>query len=214
LVQGTGQDAITVQTDLIGNPFNDFIRYSSIKTNQKGVSGNELDFSKAVGVWGKTEVDDAKITNGQLYNQAALGVIPFGALNGEQRAKLVGIMQDTSAYEYSAGEVTKKLVNGRPTYIYKVVLKPEGYITLLKEYASMVGLTQLANVDPSDYKRRESITFSVTVDVWSRQITEFAPAGGGRIEKFSAYNALPVKFELPKESIPMRDLQARVQEVQ
>ncbi|MEK7603058.1 MAG: hypothetical protein AAB459_02320 [Patescibacteria group bacterium] len=214
LKQGTGEDEITVRTDLIGNPFNDFIRYSAIETSQKGVNGNALDFSKAVGEWGKTESEDPKSTNGQLYNQATLAVIPFGAINAAQRAKLVSIMQSTKAYEFQISEVSRKLVNGRPNYTFKVVLKPEGYITLLKEYAGMVGLTQLANVDPNDYARRQSISFSVSVDVWSRQITEFAPADGGRVEKFTAYNALPLKTQIPDKTIPMSELQSRVQSVQ
>jgi hypothetical protein len=214
LVQGQGADKITVLTDLHGTPYVDFIRYASIQTDQQGVSGQKLDFSSAVGVWGKGATQDEKVTSGQLYNQAALAAVPFGNLTVGQRAKLMGIMRDTKAYEFEAKNVTRTLKNHRPTYDYVVVVKPEGYINVLKEYSKMVGLNQLANVDPADYRRRESIAFKISIDVWSRQIIKVSPAEGGRDENFSAYGALPVNVDQPKDTIPLNELQAKIQAVQ
>lgn len=211
-IKQDGAGGYDVITDVIGTPTTDFVRYVSVKTDQKSKDGKPLDYKASLGVWGKSEATD-KQTNGQVYNQSALGVVPFGNLNLVQRNELIGLMQSKVSYKTEYSSASRKLVNGRPTYQYDVTVNAEAYITVLKKYAQMVGLTQLAQTNAEDFRTTTPLQFKFTIDVWTKQITKIE-YDTGRTESYGSFGAQKQHIPTPSSTINIDELQQRVQSVQ
>lgn len=211
----TQGDPVTTKviTESIGTPTTDYIRYADIQTTQKGQSGKDLDFSKVENVWGMSEADTGT-TSGQLYNESVLGVIPFGNLSASQQKSLIKQMKDNSVYKVELANVQRNGWLQRPAYTFNVEINPVAYIGALKAFAKSTGLTHLETVDPSQYKSTQPVTVQATVDGWSRQLMQVSYGGGARIEKFTGLNSIKPLQTPPRETIPIGELQARLQTVQ
>ncbi len=201
----------SVTTETIGTPHGDYIRYLAVNTNQKGANGQPLNFSQLLNVWGKTPTD-ATDTNGDSYNQAVLGLIPYGNLDQAQRQELVKLMEQ--AYSFNNNEVAKHVVKGRPVYDYNIEVKPKAYVVMLKRFGAMTGLTQLEQIDPANYESASPINFVLTVDVWSRQALTIHYPKSNRVEKLSGWGVVASPVALPKDAIGVDELQGRLQTLQ
>lgn len=210
MLSQTGLASAEVVTESIGTATGDFVRYRSINTDQKGANGNDLDFSRVLGIWGKTEGSES--TSGELYNEMALSVIPLGNVPQSSRRKLMQIVSDLDVYKVEYANVKRGTVNGRPSYEYTVKVNPEDYVTFLKAYAEAVGLTHLKNINPANYASADAIEFKVTVDVRTRRLSSVTYANG-RQERYLSYGT-HADVELPKDAVTVEELQSRLQEVQ
>lgn len=206
----TGLANAEVTTESIGTPTADFVRYVSIATDQKSSSGSELDFSKVVGVWGRTEASGS--TSGELYNESVLGVIPIGNLPAEKRKQLVALAEELDVYKVEYANVKRGKLNGRPTYQYTVKVLPAAYVSLLKTYAAMSGLTHLADINPASYENADSIEFELTVDVMTRRLASITYANG-RKENYISYGTKP-QVNPPTETVTVEELQSRLQDIE
>jgi hypothetical protein len=209
-----GENSTVVQTESIGTPKEDYVRYTEIETSQKGASGNALNFSELLNIWGKTQTPDKKQTTGELYGESVLGVVPFGDLSAEKRSQLMGFIRTSNVFQFEEGKVKRQLKDKRPVYTYSVAVSPEAYVGMLKQFAAAVGLTQLENVDPSGYRDAEPIAVQIAVDVWSRQVTSIRYGEGERVEQVGSHGVVHGDIELPKNAIPVQELQERLQAVQ
>lgn len=203
----TGVDSATAVTENIGTPTADYVRYTSVETAQK------QDFSSVLGLWGKTEAESGT-TQGQIYNQSVLGVTPIGSLSSSERRALIKIMKDTKAYEYRVVETKHSFPFYRPTHTMMVTVNPVGYITALKKYAEITGLNHLKDVNPDEYAQSAKLSFTVSIDGWTHQMTETSQSSGGKREVISGINmrkTLPVE---PKDAISVDELQSKLQLIQ
>ncbi len=214
ITYGAAESGVVVSTDNIGTPTTDYVRYSSIKTNQKSTTGHPLNFSDVLNVWGKSDPQQPGQTTGQQYNESVLSAIPFGNLGGTQRKALISQIKNTQAYNYSVVSVKHSGVLRRPTYVFRVQVKASAYIDILKSYAKATGLTQLDAVDASQYASSQPIEVDITVDGWSHQIKQVVYGGGARTEQISAYNSLRKLPALPSQTISVDELQTRLQSIQ
>lgn len=208
-IKQAGAGGFDVVTDILGTPKADYIRYSSIKTDQKNAQGKPMDYSSITGVWGKTDAG-AGTTNGQLYSQMVLAAVPFGDLAKQQRKELEDIMRTKSVYVTDYSTATRRIRNGRPVYSYDVSVNAEAYIIMLKKYASFVGLSNLDQTNPADYNNTRPIKFQFEVDVWTRGISVIR-YGNGREEHYSGFGIHPPKTGVPSKSISTEELQQRIQ---
>jgi hypothetical protein len=199
----------TIKTEAISTDKEEYIRYTAIDTDQKGASGQTLDFSSLLNIWGKT-TSQASCQGGELFGESILGVIPVGNLTADRRAPIVNLIHEKQVYQIEKVDHTNEA--GRPVYKYTVKVMPEAYVTMLKEFGKAVNLCQLEGLNPADYKDSDPITFSVKVDVWSRQMTGIDYSGGSRSEKFTSYGVSP-NVEIPKDSIPVEELQTKLQAI-
>ncbi len=203
----------TVTTESIGTPTTDFVRYTDIKTSQKNASGKAFDFSSVIGLWGKSDQNDPNGSDAQLFNQTVLGVVPVANVRQPLRAALLEEIKTNSVYKIDTGSVKRQLVNGRPVYTYDVTIVPVAYVTMLKNFARALGITQLEQVDPSQYENSAPLKFILDVDVWSGQLKKVAYGGSERTELYSAYGARS-QIDLPATSIGVDELQTRLQQIQ
>lgn len=201
-----------VVTESIGTPSADYVRYSDIKTTQKTADGKDIDFSKIKDIWGKSDAYGSNATNGQLFNESILSVIPFGNLNASQRRALVAEMKKSNVYVFvQKGSQRHGL---RTTYDYTVQINPVPYIGVLKQFAKDMGLTQLDAVDPSQYQQTQVVTVDIKVDNVSHELTELSYNKGARVEKLSGYGNLHTLQQPPTKSISVQELQYRLQSIQ
>lgn len=212
LEQGTGDNLTQIVTESIGTPQTDFIRYVSFETNEKGVDGSDLDFSNVTGVWGRSSVDGA-LTGGELYSEAALGVVPLGKLAPSERKAFLDRIEELNVYEIDFSATGKNIVDGRPTYSFDATIKPDRYVTMLKEFAELVGITQLETTDPAQFSSSPDLNVTLNVDVWSRQLKSVAFNGNERSETYSAYG-LYRDVDVPTDTISIQELQSRLQSLQ
>lgn len=206
----TGADSATAVTENIGTPTNDYVRYTSIKTAQN------LDFSSVLNVWGVTEPEVKGETSGQLYNQAVLGIIPVGNISASERRELVKLMKEKQAYSYTIVETSRSLSLpfGRPTYTMQVSIDPVGYITALKQFANSVGLNHLKDVNPADYASSQKLSFVVKIDGWTHQMIASDQNQGTKTEAISGRNMKKQLPDAPAKTIPVDELQTKLQAIE
>lgn len=210
----TGVDSATAVTENIGTPTEDYVRYNSIVTSQKSTDGGPLDFSNVVGKWAAAGSSVDGGTTGQQYNQAVLGIIPTGNLSAADRRAIIKTMKDQGTYQYTVVETKRTWPFGRPNYTFQVTVNPVGYINSLKQFASIVGLNHLEQVQSADYASSQKMTFIVSVDGWTHQMTRADQNQGARSETVSGRNLKKTLPSAPTETIPVDELQSRLQSVQ
>lgn len=209
-----GEPTTTVVTENIGTPNDDYVRYTSIKTSQTKPSGETLDFTSILNVWGKSDTGAAPTTtDGDSYNEAVLGVVPFGKLSKAHRQELLKMMHDTNVYEVDYANVRRVTENGRPRYVYSVTVDAVAYVTLLKRFGELTGLNHLGDLDPNVYAGSGRLPFVLTVDVRSHELAKIEYADGQRVETLSGYNASH-EVTIPTNAIGTDELQARLQALQ
>lgn len=212
LLTQTQDTSTTVDTESIGTPTTDYVRYNSIKTTQKNAAGKAFDFSSILGIWGRTEQNDAS-GGPQLYSQALFGVVPTGDLPASQREALIEFIGDNDVYHFDASNVTHKRVNGRPVYTYKVQVMPVAYVGMLKQFARDAGLKQLEQVDPTQYANSQALSFTFEIDGWSGELTKVSYNDSPREDTYTSYGVRNTTA-LPTSSIPVDELQTRLQNLQ
>jgi len=210
---GDGSNGTEIITESIGTPTTDYIRYSDIATEQKSQSGRDLDFSSVIGVWGQSNVAEGATNGGELFGEAVLGVVPFGYLDTDERQEFLKSVQELEVYEVDFESVDRQIVDGRPVYTYDVKVKPERYITMLKEFDELLGGSQLSTTDPSAFSESPDLTLEIGVDVWSRQLKTVNFSDNDRNETYNAYG-LHREVTIPEETISIQELQTRLQLIQ
>ncbi len=202
----------SVITESIGTPDAEFVRYTDINTSQKSATGGAFDFSSVKGVWGKTDLSDPNSGGGQLFNQAVLGVVPTANVRQPYRDALIKEIKTDGVYKTDYSSVKRQKVNGRPVYTYQVEVTPVPYVTMLKNFARSIGLTQLEQVNPEQYKNSAPLQFTFEIDVWSGQLVKVVYTGSSRTETYGGYGANS-PIALPAQSIGVDELQNRLQQI-
>lgn len=212
LSQGEGDQAAKVITETLAFPTEEYTRYISITTTQKSTSGKPYNFDKVLNIWGKTTQEDAESGGPQNFSQAILGIVPVGNMTPSQRTQVVSYIQKNNVFGVDTNKVTKVWKNNRLVYTYKGSVKPIPYVTMLKVFAHTMGLRQLDGVSPEQYKDSPPIAFTLDVDVISGQMTAIKYTDANRSDEYSAYGYRPV-VNVPKSSVPISELQSRLQQV-
>jgi len=207
-----GVETTKVTNESIGTLTADFVRYVDIKTNQKNEKNLPFDFSSIINIWGKSEANTPTSSGAELFNQNVLGVVPTANISQPVRGQLIGQIFEDGVYKYDKKTLKRKIENGRPVYVYEVSVQPVAYVTMLKSFAHALGLNQLEQVDPSRYKGSQPLSFIFEIDVWSGQLTKISYKDSSRSESYGAYGAR-TRVNIPKDSIPVNELQTRLQQI-
>ncbi len=212
ILEQLGVQRARVVTENVGTPSTDYVQYTSIESDQENEAGETINFDEVLNMWGETEVQDPNATTGELYNEIALAAIPFGNLSANDRKELLRFIEDESVYVVDYSAVNKVNVDGRQAYVYPVTVQPQAYIGLLQLYAAKVGLTQLEGVDPALYTQSQPLQLTMSIDVLTQRIMSIAYPNG-RAEQYGGYG-IPVLQQIPEETIPLTELQSRIQSLQ
>jgi hypothetical protein len=207
----TGQPS-HVETESLGTPDADYARYTKIQTGTTA-AGKTPDYSKTLGIWGKSAHTDQSSQSG-YFNQSILGLVPMGNLGWRQREDVLNQMFKSGVYTPDYKKVTSKKLNGRSVYVYEVNIKPQAYVQMLQSYVKAMGLTKIEGLDPSAYNNEQPITLQFAVDKTSRQLSQIsfsnASQQGQRNENYSGYG-IDKPLNEPKQTISFSELQSRIQ---
>lgn len=198
-----------VKTETIGTNKADFSRYVQIDTSQKTESGQQADFSGVINQWGK---GDAQEGSSQYLQQGALGLIPFANLSNEAKSKLLSRMYEKKVFETDYSKAKSVNLDGKPAWEYPVQINIAEYVGILQSIAKEIGLAEVSGLDPEAYKDSPPAPVTITVGKYSRQILQLT-TGEGQKEKYSAHG-LVNPITLPEKTIPLEELQQKLQLVQ
>jgi hypothetical protein len=212
-VESTEQAGTTVTKDTIGTPDADYSRYAKIQTDQKTADGKPVDFSNVLGIWGKSPSAPAgRMPEVRYFNQGLLGTVPFANLSRQQRQPLIKFMKQKNVYQVSYGDVKKDKQNGRQTYTYNVQINPVTYFEMLQRFVKSLGLPDVAGLNPTAYANISPLQAQFTVAKTSRELTKINYAGGGQDEFYVDYG-LVGPIAIPSQTIPISELQNRIQKL-
>jgi hypothetical protein len=212
--QSDGAATSTIVHEIIGTPTVDYARFSSINTGAKGADGKPLDYSSVINVWGKT--DDPKSgqpLTAQKFNQAVLGTVPFASFTSGQRQQLLDLIQTKNVYNVDFKKVTTKRESGKTAYVYQVQINPQPYFGMLQQFVKMLGITDVSGLDPSRYQGVEPLKVEFTVAKTSRQLLKIHYSSTNQDELYTSYG-LTSKIDLPAKTIPVSELENRIQNLQ
>lgn len=208
-IRDVSQGQMFVLYSLFGTPDADRIRYDAIQIsddkNQK-----TKDYSKVIGKWGINMASGGlNPTSGEQYSQAVMGALPHAAMDLDSRHNLLKIIHQNSVYQPNFSSLKREISDGRPVYTYNVIVKPDSYIKMLKAYADIVGFSHLDGINPDDFADRQNLNFQFVIDVWTRQVTKIITGAEQSVsqEVFSAIGQKQVDGSVPKDVIPMQELQ-------
>ncbi len=211
--QATEEGDSRVVTESIATKDAAYNRYTSVDTPIAGSSGQPLDFSNVIGVWGKTEPED-EAGGSQYLAEYLLGVVPYGNLPAEQRQELIRFMREHDVFVPDYAQVEKTAANGRAIYNFPVAIKPAAYIGMLQTYARLSGIGEVPGLNASDYENSPDLLIQFSIEPYSRNLRSLTyETAGGREEEYFSHGVRP-GVRVPEETIPISELQERLQAIQ
>ena len=206
--EGSDISSSRVVTETIGTLAEDYSRYLSINTTQKGKSGKQLDFRSIQGTWGKTGIENG---NPKYFSQSILGLIPFANLDTKTRQDTLNQLNSNKTYVVDYSKVKPSKYKGKSALVFPVKVDAKGYVGVLKKLSKNLGVADTNGLDPESYAGQPPIEISITVDKASRHVLEVTY--GQQKEVYSSHGlSLPV--QTPTKSIPVDQLQQKVREIQ
>jgi hypothetical protein len=198
----------SVETETIGTNDSDYVRYTEIK--EAGGDDGTGGLGDLVGTWAERSGsnDPAPGQNLTFFNEGLFSIIPFGNLDKQSRDSLLSLINEKNLYQYTSAE--RKFENGRLVYVYSLNINPSDLVEILRYYMELTGNGEPAQLDPAEYENAPPIQIQTTVDVLSRQVVAINYPQN-RTENYSGYG-LYRPLEIPAETIPIEELQQRVQQ--
>lgn len=208
----TKQGNTTISKESVGIPSADYVRYAQIRTDQKSASGGPMDFSSVERIWGKGTSGDGQVNQGQYFVQAILGTVPFASLNKDNRDTLLKFIRDKKVYQVAYDSVKKTKEDRQIIYTYDVQINAQAYFEMLLLFVKLLGLPPIASLDPSAYATIAPLSARFSIAKNSRQLIKITYPSSGQAESYSDYGlALPI--ETPSATIPLEELQTRIQNI-
>ena len=212
--QDDGSTKSTIVQEILGTPSTDYSSFPKIQTNAKNAEGKPVDYSKIQSVWGKSS--DAKPGQNpevQNFNQAVLGTVPFANLSIPKRHELITYMKTNNVYSVDYAKTVQKKENGRSVYVYDVQINPKPYFIMLQRYVKSLGLGTIAALNPAQYEGVEPLSVQLSVVIHSRQLFKIHYSASGQDETYSSWG-LTTPINLPTKTIPLSELQTRIEGIQ
>ncbi len=207
ITQDSPEGSNKVVTETVGTLSTDYSRYISIETSQKGKSGKSLDYSSVQNLWGAT---DPTVGPADYHSQSILGLVPFGNINSIAQQEIISKLIDGKAYTVDYSAVKPFRTAGKSALVFPVQIDAEKYIQVLKDLSKVSGNGDLSDLNPKDYAGQQPITVSIMVDKKSRHILEVSY--GQQKEVYSSYG-LSTPVQTPNKTIPVNELQQKIQEI-
>ncbi len=202
----------TITTESITTTNKNFVRYNDIQTDQTKTDGSKFDFNQILGQWGDvaaTENDNSITT---IYTGNV--IVPFANLSAQDKETLLNQIITDGVYELDYDAIKTEIVDGRKTYIYDVTVNPVPYIKMLKTLSGMLGQDQLADLNPDEYANVDALKFSMYVDVLSSQLTRVVYSDQSQTTEYYRGYGIRDVAPLPSDTIPLSELQTRLQQIQ
>ncbi|HEX5797225.1 MAG TPA: hypothetical protein VFX86_02445 [Candidatus Saccharimonadales bacterium] len=204
LSQGIGSNSASITTETIGTPEVDYVRYTSVEGADNLIGTDRL--KQLLGIWSKRE-QNVGGNEASFLNETLFGILPYGYFNDEQRSQLIEMLDQKDVYRYTS--TTKSIENKRPVYTYEMSINPSQLVEFMRQYTVLSGVGNPSDLDPEQYKGLGDIRVRLVIDILSRQVKRIEYPTG-RTETYNGQN-LYRQIELPSQTIPVEELQRRLQ---
>lgn len=206
----------SITTDSIGTPTAGYVRYTHVATTQKRSNGQPYDFSKIINTWGESKPSDNSSLS-QLFSQTLLDIStaplpPIANLSPGAQQNILAYMRDQKIFTPSYESVKHETVDGRRVYTYTVAVQLGAYVRMMQAFAHDLDLTSLDTIDASDYSTTKPVSLTMSVDPASHQLVRVAYPSTGFSQTYTDWG-LATPIQLPSHTIPVSDLQQRLQAV-
>lgn len=198
-----------VVTESIGTLQADYSKYLKIDTSEKGANGKQLDYTSVLNIWGKSSAQSGQPQNLQ---QSVLGLVPFANIRPEERQKIITMLINDQAYKVDYSKVEPKELDGYSALVFPVSIDSAKYLATLIELSKIGGYADLKGLDPAQYKDNPPIEVKMIVDKRSRKLLEVDFAGTDQKETYASYG-LSMPIQVPENTIPIQELQQKIQDV-
>ena len=202
-----------IQIESIGTPTTDFERYTILKTPAKDSSGKLIDYSSALNRWGAISPGGTKATDGQLFNEVLLDVVPMANVNPVIKKQLLTYIKVNKVYTFS-GPVSSQIVNGKPQLVYNVTVNMHYLQNYIKQFAIAIGLNQYNSkiIDASSLPKKQVRHYQFAIDSLTGQLSTIKYVGTNLSYKYSSYGA-KLSINTPKKYIQLADLEKYIQQL-
>lgn len=206
ILTGINANHYNIKTESIGTPVYDYQRFVRI---QNTASQRSINYRPLLNLWGLNP-SDPNVTNGQLFNETLLGIIPIGQVSSSERSALMNQIKVTGVYQIE--KIAKTHVNGRLAYVYTIKLNSLAYLLMLKQFGLDLGLNQLKNINPNNLGQNNIPPLNLTIDVLSRQLIAIGLPNEVPIETFSSFG-INQHITTPKNAISISSLENKFNQV-
>jgi hypothetical protein len=190
-----------IETLSLGTPTTDYSSYVAIKTNQKGILGKPLNYSKIIDVWGK----NSPTTGGQLFTATTLSPFLFASPSQRETNTLVSFIKINKVYTIKKS--TKTTYHGRPAISYTILINIKQYSKLLNLYAHAVGIKSVGQ--EYSYSTNDSVQVNILVDNLSRDLISLSYPGTSSLLTYGSYG-IRSNITLPNKSISLNTLKQEI----
>ena len=206
------QNDSSVTTESIGTRTTGYIRYTNISTTQTK-NGKPYSFASVLNVWGKSDgKTDTSLS--ELFDQTLLDVgsaplPPIADLPAAQRENILLYIREQKVFTADYKTVTRQTLQGRPVYTYSVSVQLGAYVRMMQAFAHDLGMTNLDDIDPSQYATAPPVALTMSVDRLSHQLVQVTYPANGFSQRYTDWGLMtPVR--VPKETISTTQLQQRI----
>ena len=195
----------------IGTPTTDYSKYTVLNTLARNSSGKSINFAPALGLWGENSPSVSSLTEGELFNNALIDIVPMANVNPQSRKQLLNYIKTNKVYTFS-GAVKSGSVNGRPELVYNVTVNLHYLQNYLNQFGGDIGLNQFnakaVNVSTLPITDTQHVQFYI--DTLSRQLSGIKFTGTNKSYSYSSYGA-NLQINLPKKYMKLADLEKYIQ---
>ncbi len=203
-----------VTTETLNTPATQYVRYKNIFSTEKKADGKAYNFDSIKNIWAKEDVpsDAQSLDNQRLaYLQPLITLVPFGNLPPAARQEVVAYLKSSGAYEVDFKRPTYQTSNGQKYINYDVEVHTKKYVAALQHYFTTAGLGVFPPLNPSGYSDNAHVSGNFIVEMKNNTLS--AISFNRQNESYSNYGVLN-QLTLPKTTIPLAELQARLQAAQ
>ena len=203
-----------VTTETITTPTNQYVRYKTIRSNEKKEDGSSYDFSSVLNVWAsqglatdEASADDQRLT----FEQPLITLAMFGNLKPEARKQVIQELKTSGAYEVDTKTPTYSVIDGQKYIQYSVRVKTKKYVEVLQHHFTKMGYGTFPPLDSNNYTENARVNSFFAVNMRNNTLAriEF----NGQAENYSDYGVtMPVV--IPKDPITVDELQTKLQNAQ
>lgn len=198
----------SITQEFIGTTKNDYARYGSIDL---ALDSDEQKYNNILGVWGKSGegVDGSQEVS--VLNQALFSIIPFADMSDKDAEILKQFVEDRNVYQYSS--VRKSYEGIRPVYEYEAVVNVPSLVEYWAKYAEKLSIDHKGQLNPENYAGVPPAKLKFKIDVLTRQVKIVELVDVNKFETYSSFG-LKRPIEIPGDSVPISELQGRLQKLQ
>ncbi len=203
--QKSTQGDISVTTQTVSLQNEDFVRYKKIDISSK--DSKKVDFSPILNKWARTSQLEG---GGGAFSEALFGIVLTGNLPKNNRDQLMKLIHEKEVYKIDFTKTKVEKTHGRTIYTYDVEVNIGAYAELLKKYDELLGLKQMAQLQPEQYKNEAPIKVKLSVDVLGRQLVAIKYEQDGREEAFAGYG-IRGDVKIPEDFVSRQELESKLQ---